>query len=75
MFLAEGPYTCTVGVFVVLRGDVNWADIKDSDELIQIHPVRLLRHCPEGDLNLSELFGQVLQMSLRVSHPLTYEAI
>ena len=58
VFLAEGPYTCTVGVFVALRGDVNWADIQDSDELITTHPVRWLRHCPEGDLNWSELFGQ-----------------
>ena len=44
--------------FVALRGDANWADIQDSDDLITTHPVRWLRHCPEGDLNWSELLGR-----------------
>ena len=58
VFLAEGPYTCTVGIFAALRPDANWADIRGSGDLITSHPVQWLRHCPEGDLNWRELLGQ-----------------
>jgi hypothetical protein len=58
VFLAEGPHTCTVGIFVAMRPDVNWAEIKEPNDLITTHPVRWLRHCPEGDLNWRELMGQ-----------------
>ena len=58
VFVAEGPYTCTVGVFVAPRRDVNWADIQDSGDPIATHPFRWVRRRPEGDLNWSEPLGQ-----------------
>ena len=58
VFLAEGPNTSSVGFFVALRNDVNWADIRESGDLITTHPVRWLRHCPDGDLNWPELLRQ-----------------
>ena len=59
VFLAEGPYTCAVGIFVASRPDVNWANIRGSGDQITTHPIGWLRHCPEGDLNWSELLGQI----------------
>ncbi len=55
VFLAEGPYTSTVGIFRGLRRDVNWADIQKPNGEVTTHPVCWLRHCPEGDLNWNDL--------------------
>ena len=46
--LSEGPYPGTLGVFgmpgvfVVLREDVNWAKIKELNNIARCHPVRWL---------------------------------
>ena len=40
--LAEGTYQGTVGVFLHLREDVNWADIAERNGSIRSHPVAWL---------------------------------
>lgn len=42
--LAEGTYQGTLGVFVRLRQDVNWADITERNGSIRSHPVAWLDH-------------------------------
>jgi transcription antitermination factor NusG len=41
--LAEGPYQGTSGVFLRLREDVNWAEIKELNSMVRYHPVRWLQ--------------------------------
>jgi hypothetical protein len=40
--LAKGTYQGTLGVFVHLREDVNWADINERNGSIRSHPVAWL---------------------------------
>ena len=40
--LAKGSYQGTLGVFVGLKKDVNWADIKERNGSIRSHPVEWL---------------------------------
>jgi hypothetical protein len=40
--LAEGTYQGTHGVFVHLRADPNWADIKERNGIVREHPVAWL---------------------------------
>ena len=42
--LTEGTYQGTLGVFVGLRKDVNWADITERDGCVRSHPVAWLDH-------------------------------
>jgi hypothetical protein len=42
--LAEGSYQGTLGVFIRLKGDVNWADITVRNGSIRSHPVAWLAH-------------------------------
>jgi len=42
--LAEGTYQGTSGVFVGLRADPNWADIKELSGNVREHPVAWLAH-------------------------------
>lgn len=42
--LAEGSYQGTLGVFIRLRSDVKWADIKERNGSIRSHPVEWLDH-------------------------------
>jgi hypothetical protein len=42
--LAHGTYQGTLGVFLRLREDVKWADIKERDGSIRSHPVEWLAH-------------------------------
>jgi hypothetical protein len=42
--LAEGTYQGTPGVFLKLREDVNWADIKELNGAVRSHPLRWLQH-------------------------------
>ncbi len=44
--LAEGTYQDTVGVFLRLREDPNWADITERNGSIRSHPVAWLAHPP-----------------------------
>jgi hypothetical protein len=42
--LERGTYQGTPGVFVRLRQDINWADIKERDGSLWSHPVEWLAH-------------------------------
>ena len=42
--LAAGSYTGTPGVFLHLREDPRWADIKERNGSIRRHPVEWLAH-------------------------------
>ena len=42
--LAEGSYQGTLGVFLRLREDPNWADITERDGNVRSHPVAWLGH-------------------------------
>ena len=42
--LAEGSYHGTLGIFLRLREDVNWADITERNGRIRSHPVVWLAH-------------------------------
>ncbi len=44
--LAEGTYEGTLGVFLRLRQDVNWADITERNGSIRSHPVAWLARSP-----------------------------
>lgn len=46
--LAEGTYQGTSGVFLQLKADANWADIKESNGDIRSHPVAWLAHNGAG---------------------------
>jgi len=39
MVLADGVYPCTPGVFIRLRKDASWAEIKERDGMVRSHPV------------------------------------
>ena len=42
--LAHGTYQGTLGVFLRLRADVNWADIMELNGDVRSHPVIWLAH-------------------------------
>jgi hypothetical protein len=42
--LADGTYQGTLGVFLRLREDVNWADIREVNGDVRSHPVIWLAH-------------------------------
>lgn len=42
--LAEGTYQGDLGVFLRLRDDPGWADIRERDATIRSHPVAWLAH-------------------------------
>lgn len=44
VILAEGTYQGTRGIFVRLRTDPRWADIKQHNGLVREHPVEWLTH-------------------------------
>ncbi len=46
VFLAEGTYQGTTGIFINLRADSKWADIKESTGAIRSHPVAWLALVP-----------------------------
>jgi hypothetical protein len=41
--LAEGPRKCTSGAFVSLRADVEWANIREWNGVLSMHPVEWMR--------------------------------
>ncbi len=41
---AEGPYQGTPEVFLRVKEDINWAEIRERDSMIRCHPVRWLHH-------------------------------
>ena len=46
--LAEGTYQGTLGVFLRLTKDPNWADITERNGRIRMHPMVWLAHAPES---------------------------
>ena len=42
--LAEGPHPGTAGVFIQLKPDVNWAEIREGNGVVRSHPVAWLQH-------------------------------
>lgn len=44
VILARGSYQGTQGVFLRFKEDVNWADIKERNGTVRIHPVAWLAH-------------------------------
>ena len=42
VLLAEGTYQGTTGVFLNLRTDPKWADIRESNSEVRSHPVEWL---------------------------------
>ena len=42
--LAQGTYPGTLGVFLRLKTDANWADITERNGEIRSHPVKWLAH-------------------------------
>ena len=42
--LAKGSYQCTLGIFLQLKEDTNWADIRERNGGIRSHPVIWLAH-------------------------------
>jgi len=51
--LAEGTYQGTLGVFVRLLKDVNWADITERNGSMRSHPVVWLAHSTGANLKKS----------------------
>ena len=49
VILASGPYFGTEGVFLQLKKDVNWADIRERNGEIRSHPVIWLAHAAKMD--------------------------
>jgi hypothetical protein len=47
--LAEGTYQGTRGVFLQLRPDIHWADIKETNGVIRSHPMQWLQHAAGSD--------------------------
>ena len=45
--LAEGTYQGTPGVFLRLRADARWADIRERNGSVRSHPVEWLAHAPQ----------------------------
>ena len=42
--LAEGTHQGTAGVFLRLKNDINWADVRERNGSIRSHPVAWLAH-------------------------------
>jgi len=46
--LAEGTYQGATGVFLRLKADANWADVKERNGDVRSHPVAWLAHTGAG---------------------------
>jgi len=53
--LAQGTYPGTLGVFLRLKEDVNWADITERNGDVRSHPVIWLAHSASATPGCSEL--------------------
>jgi hypothetical protein len=45
--LAAGTYQGTLGVFLQLRPDANWAEIAEREGTVRCHPVAWMAHAGE----------------------------
>lgn len=52
--LAEGTYQGTLGVFLRLTNDANWADISERNGSIRQHPMAWLAHAPEPKRGIAQ---------------------
>jgi hypothetical protein len=52
--LAEGTHQGTLGVFLRLRKDVNWADIAERNGTVRAHPVVWLDHATSATPGYSD---------------------
>jgi hypothetical protein len=52
--LAEGTYQGTLGVFLHLTKDPNWADICERNGSIRPHPMVWLAHSPEPKRGIAQ---------------------
>ena len=43
VFLARGSYQGTTGIFLNLRDDPKWADVREPDASVRRHPVEWMR--------------------------------
>lgn len=48
VFLAQGSYEGTLGVFLNLRADPKWADILERNSQVRAHPVEWLAHAADA---------------------------
>jgi hypothetical protein len=46
--MTDGTYQGTLGVFLRLRKDVNWADITERNGSVRSHPVVWMGHAAEA---------------------------
>lgn len=44
--LARGSYQGTLGIFLRLKEDINWADITERNGSVRSHPMVWLAHAP-----------------------------
>lgn len=51
--LAEGTYQGATGVFIRLRPDANWAEIRERNGTVRCHPVVWLQHADPRGKNVS----------------------
>lgn len=59
--LVEGTYQGTLGVFVRLRDDAGWADIKERNGEVRSHPVAWLGHSVEGGWSSAKRGGATVK--------------
>jgi hypothetical protein len=52
--LAQGSYQGTLGVFLRLKEDANWADITEPGGNVRSHPVRWLAHSVTSNPGLTK---------------------
>ena len=55
--LAQGTYPGTLGVFLRLKEDANWADIRERNGDIRSHPVVWLAHAVKTAIDSRNLFS------------------
>jgi hypothetical protein len=44
--LARGSYQGTLGIFLRLKEDINWADVMERNGSVRSHPMVWLAHAP-----------------------------
>lgn len=50
VYLSKGSYQGTPGVFLNLRKDPNWADIRETGDVVRAHPVEWLSFPPKAKI-------------------------
>jgi transcription antitermination factor NusG len=50
VMLVAGTYYGTTGIFIKLRPDKNWADIKENNGTVNSHPIAWMAHAETQNL-------------------------